>query len=97
MKHNLSNIPSEPGCYLFKDSDNKIIYVGKAKNLKKRVSSYFTKKNHDPKTTVLVKHITYLDTIVTKTEVEALILENTLIKKHRPRYNTNTRSAMPRI
>jgi len=89
----LSILPQYPGCYLYKDSDNKIIYIGKAKNLKKRVTNYFTKKDHDPKTRVMISHIHYLDFIVTKTEVEALILENNLIKKHKPKYNIDLKDS----
>ncbi len=84
----LSKIPTSPGCYLYKDNST-IIYVGKAKNLKKRVSSYFNKKGLDSKTAALVKNIKEIDFIATDSEVEALILENTLIKKHRPKYNIN--------
>jgi len=86
------DIPTNPGCYLFKKK-NKIIYIGKAKNLKKRVSSYFQKKNHDPKTENLVADITDTDYIVTDSEVEALILENNLIKRHQPYYNINLKDA----
>lgn len=83
----LDSLPHLPGCYLFKDSDGSVIYVGKAKDLKKRVTSYFQKPNHDPKTANLLQSALDLDFIVTNTEVEALLLENTLIKKHWPRYN----------
>ena len=74
---NLSSVPAGPGCYLFKDKNGKIIYVGKAKDLRKRVSSYFSKKDHDQKTLLLVSEILNVDFIVTSTEVEAFILENT--------------------
>ncbi|UCG70361.1 MAG: GIY-YIG nuclease family protein, partial [Thermoplasmata archaeon] len=74
-----SNIPNNPGCYLFKSKKNRIIYVGKAKNLKKRVKSYFQKKDLDPKTEIMVKSIDSVDFIVTHNEVEAIILENNLI------------------
>jgi excinuclease ABC subunit C len=86
-------IPKKPGCYIYKDSQDRIIYIGKAKNLKKRVSSYFQKKDHDPKTQQLLKHIDTVDFVVTNTEVEALILENTLIKKHQPKYNIDLKDA----
>lgn len=89
----LRSIPNKPGCYLFKDSDGHIIYVGKAKDLKKRVSSYFQKKDLDPKTALLVSHIESADFIVTDSEVEALILENNLIKKNRPKYNIDLRDS----
>lgn len=81
------HIPTQPGVYLHKNSRGDIIYVGKAKNLRRRVSSYFQKKDHDPKTKLLVSNIALTDTIVTSNELEALLLENRLIKKHRPQYN----------
>ena len=89
IKTLLQQIPKEPGVYLFKNKENKIIYVGKAKNLKKRVSSYFNKKpsSQSIKTQVLVKNITDIDYIVVDNELEALLLENKLIKKHSPQYN----------
>ena len=83
----LSTLPKTPGVYQFYDDDDKILYVGKAKNLKKRVSSYFTKNHEYGKTRVLVKKIKRIDHIVVATESDALLLENNLIKKHRPRYN----------
>jgi len=83
----LENIPHQPGCYIYKDKSGQIIYVGKAKDLRKRVASYFSKKDHDPKTTILVKNIDSAEYIVTKNEVEALILENNLVKKNQPKYN----------
>ncbi|MCF7798401.1 excinuclease ABC subunit UvrC [Candidatus Woesearchaeota archaeon] len=89
----LSSLPALPGCYLFKDGKDIILYVGKAKHLKKRVSNYFQKKDHDPKTQALVGRIKLIDFIVTKTEDEALILENNLIKKHQPKYNINLKDA----
>ena len=75
----LTAIPTSSGCYIYRGKDNEIIYIGKAKNLKKRVSSYFQKRDLDPKTQVLVKHIESAEYITTVNEVEALILENTLI------------------
>ena len=83
----LSTIPNEPGVYQFYDSDGQILYVGKAKNLKKRVLSYFTKTHDTGKTRVLVKKIRSIKHIVVPTESDALLLENNLIKKHKPRYN----------
>ncbi len=83
----LKTLPSTPGVYQFYDKTDKILYVGKAKNLKKRVSSYFTKKHEYGKTRVMVKKIARLKHIVVPTESDALLLENNLIKKHRPRYN----------
>lgn len=86
LKDKLLTLPLEPGCYIMKDRNGTIIYVGKAKKLKNRVNQYFTGA-HDYKTTRLVSQIVDFDTIVTKTEKEALILEINLIKKHRPRFN----------
>lgn len=83
----LSTLPEKPGVYQYFDKEGKIIYVGKAKNLKKRVSSYFTKKHDSPKVSVLVKQIVNLKYIVVDTEEDALLLENNLIKEHQPRYN----------
>ncbi|MBE7713599.1 MAG: excinuclease ABC subunit UvrC [Cyanobacteria bacterium SIG26] len=88
LKDSLKLLPSLPGCYIYYNSDNEVIYVGKAKILKRRVLSYFNRKQHDSvKVNVLVSQIDHLEYIVTNTEVEALILEDHLIKKHKPRYN----------
>ena len=81
------NLPNKPGVYIMKDEDDTIIYIGKAKNLIKRVKSYFREKLDRPKTQILMSHFHSLEYIVTNSEKEALILEATLIKKHRPRYN----------
>ena len=81
------SLPHLPGCYLFKDSREEVIYVGKARDLRKRVSSYIQKQDHEPRTAALVAAASGLDFIVTNSELEALLLENTLIKKHQPRYN----------
>lgn len=83
----ISALPDSPGVYQFYDADGKILYVGKAKNLKKRVSSYFNKKQEYGKTRVLVKKISTVKHIVVSTESDALLLENNLIKKLLPRYN----------
>ena len=83
----LKTLPNAPGVYQYFDNDNKIIYVGKAKDLKKRVTSYFTKTQENGKTRVLVKKIVDIKHIVVNTETDALLLENNLIKKHKPRYN----------
>jgi len=83
----LNTLPNTPGVYQFYDIDEKILYVGKAKNLKKRVTSYFTKNHEYGKTRVLVKKIRHVKHIVVSTESDALLLENNLIKKYRPRYN----------
>jgi len=87
IKRILSGLPDEPGVYLMKDDAGGIIYIGKAGSLKKRVSSYFQKRDHDIKTRVLVKIIRDMEFIVTDSEIEALILESSLIKKHRPKFN----------
>jgi excinuclease ABC subunit C len=83
----LDNLPSRPGCYIFKDSADKIIYVGKAVNLRNRIRSYFHDTVDSPKTERLVATIEDLETIIVGSELEALILEMNLIKKHRPKYN----------
>jgi len=84
---NPNDLPEKPGVYLLKDVQDEILYVGKAKSLKKRVKSYFKEDLEDPKTRVLMRHFHHLDYLVTDTEKEALILESNLIKKHLPRYN----------
>lgn len=87
LRATLNSLPDSPGVYQYYDKDGEILYVGKAKNLKKRVSSYF-QKNHDTgKLYLLVKKIDRINYIVVKTEWDALLLENSLIKKHQPRYN----------
>ncbi|KIL46257.1 excinuclease ABC subunit UvrC [Jeotgalibacillus campisalis] len=86
LKHKLAVLPDQPGCYLMKDRQDTIIYVGKAKVLKNRVRSYFT-GSHDGKTQRLVSEIQDFEYIVTSSAIEALILELTLIKKHDPKYN----------
>ena len=84
----LKRLPEEPGVYKHFNADGKLLYVGKAKNLKKRVSSYFNRKTYENrKTKALVKKIADIEWIVTHTEQDALLLENTLIKKHKPTYN----------
>jgi len=88
LEEKLKNLPASPGVYLHKDEAGKIIYVGKAKNLRSRVRSYFQSgRGHDHKTQLLVKRIVDLEFIVTDNEVEALVLESNLIKRHKPRYN----------
>ncbi len=87
LKIQISTLPNSPGVYQFYDGEDKILYVGKAKNLKKRVSSYFTKNHEYGKTRILVKKIKNIKHIVVATESDALLLENNLIKKYRPRYN----------
>ncbi len=87
LKETIKLVPEQPGCYIYYDKDGEIIYVGKAKNLKRRVYSYFHKQHDSVKTNVLVSQIEKLEYIITDSEVEALILESHLIKKHKPRYN----------
>ncbi len=86
LSEKIQQLPVDPGCYLMKDKHGTIIYVGKAKNLKNRVSSYFVGA-HDHKTTRMVSYVDDFDIILTKTEKESLILEINLIKEHRPRFN----------
>ncbi len=84
----VASLPSAPGVYLMKDANGRILYVGKASNLKKRVTSYFSKARHkDLKTSLLIGKMVGFDTILTNTEKEALLLESNLIKRHQPRYN----------
>lgn len=86
----LAVLPDQPGVYQFYDKEDKLLYIGKAKSLKKRVSSYFQKDRHESgKTNVMVKKIADIRTIVVDTEMDALLLENSLIKKHQPRYNVS--------
>ena len=83
----LSALSTKPGVYRFRDENGKVIYVGKAKNLKRRVSSYFNKNHDSPKVRMLVTKIRDIQTVVVNTEWEALLLENSLIKEYKPRYN----------
>lgn len=83
----VSALPSSPGCYQYLDDEGKIIYVGKAKNLKNRVSSYFTNPQQTYKTSLLVPRIRDIRYVVVRTEEDALLLENSLIKRYKPRYN----------
>ncbi|MGB8704371.1 MAG: excinuclease ABC subunit UvrC [Gillisia sp.] len=87
LKVQLQTLPSSPGVYQYFDKNGKILYVGKAKNLKKRVTSYFTKKHDNHRTSVMVKKIVEIRHIVVDSETDALLLENNLIKKHQPRFN----------
>jgi excinuclease ABC subunit C len=87
LKQTVSLLPELPGIYQYFNSEGKIIYVGKAKNLRKRVSSYFTKQHSDRKTAVLVNKIAEIKHIVLESEADALLLENNFIKKYQPRYN----------
>ena len=87
LRDKIRAIPNKPGIYQYFDKSGKIIYVGKAKDLKKRVSSYFTKNHDSAKTMILVKKIQDIKYLVVDTEVDALLLENNLIKKYQPKYN----------
>lgn len=87
LSEKLKLLPTLPGCYLYHDINDEIIYVGKAKNLKNRVKSYFVKNHDSAKLNVLVPQIKNLEYIITNSEAEALILESHLIKKHQPKYN----------
>ena len=86
-KKELKHLSTLPGVYQMIDGDHKVIYVGKAKNLKKRISSYFRSDIVDSKTVALMRQVERIETIITSNETEALLLENTLIKKIKPRYN----------
>ncbi len=85
----IKSLPEEPGVYQYYDVDGKILYVGKAKNLKKRVSSYFIKEHDNQRLRLLVKKIQEIKTIIVNSEMDALLLENNLIKTLQPRYNIN--------
>lgn len=87
LKEQVNIFPEKPGVYLFYDTTDKVIYVGKAKNLKKRVSSYFTSSRKDFKTLIVLKKIKKIEYIVVETESDAFLLENNLIKKYKPKYN----------
>ncbi|MDH3468007.1 MAG: GIY-YIG nuclease family protein, partial [Gammaproteobacteria bacterium] len=83
----LKNLSGAPGVYAMTDQEGRYLYVGKARNLKKRVASYFRETGLSPKTAAMMSHVADIQTIVTHTESEALLLENNLIKSERPRYN----------
>ena len=83
----LKTLPNSPGVYQYYDKKGKLLYVGKAKNLKKRVSSYFNKKHDNARTHLLVKKIANIKHIVVNSETDALLLENNMIKNYQPRYN----------
>jgi excinuclease ABC subunit C len=87
LKNQILVLPEQPGIYQYFDNTGKIIYVGKAKNLKKRVSSYFSKNHDSRKTAMLVRNIAEIKHMIVETEQDALLLENNLIKKYQPRYN----------
>jgi excinuclease ABC subunit C len=88
LKQILQSLPHQPGIYKYFDKENQLIYIGKAKDLKKRVSSYFNKLTHDNrKTAILVSKITHIEFTIVETETDALLLENVLIKQFQPRFN----------
>ena len=87
LRDKANSLPMQPGVYIMKSAEGEVIYVGKSKKLKNRVSSYFTGSSHSYKTVKMVSLVRDFDYIVCKTEIEALALENTLIKKHSPKYN----------
>lgn len=89
---NTDSLPEEPGCYIYRDSEGNPVYIGKAKNLRKRVSSYFT-GSHDPKTNAMLAVAEDFDYIVTVSETDAFILESSLIKRYQPKYNINLRDS----
>ena len=92
LPQKLDSLTTQPGVYLFKDANDKVLYVGKAKNLRKRVRSYFQESRYlGPKTQVMVDKIADLEFIIVDNEVEALMLESNLVKQHKPRYNINLR------
>jgi excinuclease ABC subunit C len=95
IKDKLIDLPKLPGIYIFKDQDNTIIYVGKAKALKRRVTSYFTKNHKDPRLCLLVKDAFDLDYIVTKTEEEAFLLEAQIVREQQPKYNIQLKEGQP--
>ncbi|HYG52026.1 MAG TPA: GIY-YIG nuclease family protein, partial [Flavobacteriales bacterium] len=89
IRERLVSLPDSPGIYRYYDESGAVLYIGKAKNLKKRVSSYFTKSHDSARLTMLVRKIHDIQYIVVRTEFDALILENNLIKEYRPKYNIN--------
>ena len=93
LRDKANSLPETPGVYIMKNTDGEIIYVGKSKKLKNRVTSYFTGNNHAPKTARMVSLVRDFDYIVCDTEIEALALENVLIKKHSPKYNIKLKDA----
>ncbi len=93
LRDKANSLPMQPGVYIMKNSDGGVIYVGKSKKLKNRVSSYFTGQSHSYKTAKMVSLVRDFDYIVCKTEIEALTLENVLIKKHSPKYNIKLKDA----
>ena len=93
LRDKANSLPTQPGVYIMKNSEGGIIYVGKSKKLKNRVTSYFSSNTHSPKTARMVSLVNDFDYIVCQTEIEALTLENVLIKKHSPKYNIKLKDA----
>ena len=89
IQEQLKKLPDLPGVYIMKDAQQDIIYIGKAKSLRKRVFSYFNKVHDTARTNIMVRQIADIKYIVVETEYDALLLENNLIKKHQPKYNVN--------
>ncbi|MDR2185709.1 MAG: GIY-YIG nuclease family protein, partial [Treponema sp.] len=85
LRETARNAPREPGIYLMRDEENRIVYIGKARILKNRLNSYFSGEK-DVKTATLMRHVRSIETIIVTNEYEALLLENTLIKQHTPKY-----------
>lgn len=96
LRHKLKHLPLGPGVYHFKDAAGELLYIGKAKSLKKRVSSYFVKSHPDEKTRLLVRAIADVEVITTKTETEAFLLEASLIRQHKPPYNIDLKESAGR-
>ena len=96
FENELKNLPELPGVYIMHNKDNRVIYVGKAKVLKNRVRQYFQKNaSHSAKVRAMVSNVAYFEYIVTDSEIEALALECTLIKKYSPKYNIEGRQTIP--
>ena len=87
----IKSLPETPGVYQYFDNEGQLLYVGKAKSLKKRVTSYFTKEHDNARLRIMVRKIASIKTIKVNTELDALLLENNLIKSLKPRYNVNLR------
>ena len=87
IKQKINSLPQKPGVYQYLDAEGNIIYIGKARNLKKRVSSYFNKEHTNAKLKLLIKKISQIEIILVKSEFDALLLENNLIKQYQPRFN----------
>src|SRR3989338_6142916 len=94
ISQKLKTAPKQPGCYLFKNQAGKVIYIGKAKNLKNRVNWYFKKENQDAKTQKLVSEIKDVEFFVTDNELESLLLEAELIRKNQPKYNVELKNGV---